>query len=241
MPKPGRCVHCLKTVDTITDDHLFPRSWYPDTTPANLEKWKIPACQPCNNQYGALESELRLMFAACVDPHGEASSGVWKKALDGLNPERARSPFDSLKRKLARQRFLKKLRPVTGDLLKHTLPEIKERPIGTIALTIPANKLQRLVEKLARGTVYLADRQYLEHKQIGMSLIRPADEGELVQLFQFGEQFERGSAIRISRAVNPENGDMFFRFDIWDQFRLFAYAVDPSPLSHIDWSMRRRL
>jgi hypothetical protein len=27
-------------------DHVFPISWYPDTTPPDLEKWKIPSCLP---------------------------------------------------------------------------------------------------------------------------------------------------------------------------------------------------
>ena len=53
---PGRCVHCLHEVDAITDDHLFPRSWYPTTTPQNLEKWKFPACGRCNREYGKVTS-----------------------------------------------------------------------------------------------------------------------------------------------------------------------------------------
>src|SRR5712664_1759312 len=124
MPKakPGRCVHCLQVVAAITDDHLFPKSWYPETTPANLEKWKIPACDSCNKAYGKLESELRLQLAACVDPKSEAAAGIWQKVLDALNPAKGRNPLDMRMRKLARQRFLKQLRPAAGVPMEHVLP-----------------------------------------------------------------------------------------------------------------------
>src|SRR5947208_16017660 len=35
----GKCVHCLKDVAERNSDHVFPASWYPDSTPPNLEKW----------------------------------------------------------------------------------------------------------------------------------------------------------------------------------------------------------
>ena len=40
----GRCVHCLKDNVVLTSDHMFPKAWYPDATPENLEKWQFPAC-----------------------------------------------------------------------------------------------------------------------------------------------------------------------------------------------------
>lgn len=227
-PKSGRCVHCLKFVGAITDDHLFPRSWYPDTTPANLEKWKIPACRPCNGEYGKLEAELRLQLAACLDPKSEAASGIWAKVLDSLNPDKARDSFDALKRKRARKKFLEHLRPAEAGLLKHALPEIRPRPLGGIALTVPAKGLHRFVEKLVRGTVYLTEKRYIENKRIGISFLRPEDALDLQQLMeQFGEFHERGPAIRIRKAVAVEaREDPLFVFDIWDQFRVYAYVED---------------
>jgi hypothetical protein len=35
---PGKCVHCLKDVEERNSDHVFPASWYPDSTPPNLEE-----------------------------------------------------------------------------------------------------------------------------------------------------------------------------------------------------------
>ena len=55
---PGKCVHCLKDVEERNSDHVFPESWYPDSTPPNLEKWQIPSCIPCNSEYGKLEQDF---------------------------------------------------------------------------------------------------------------------------------------------------------------------------------------
>jgi hypothetical protein len=44
----GKCVHCFKDVEGRNSDHVFPASWYPDSTPPDLEKRQIPSCIPCN-------------------------------------------------------------------------------------------------------------------------------------------------------------------------------------------------
>jgi hypothetical protein len=155
--RAGRCVHCLQQVEALTNDHLFPRSWYPKTTPPDLEKWKFPACSPCNTSYGKIEEGLRLRLAACLDPKASSSAGIWQSVLDSMNPEQARDPYDAFKRKVARQRFLREVKSADMDKYRdHLLPEIHpERPMGTLALHVPAKHIEKLVEKLVRGVVYL--------------------------------------------------------------------------------------
>ena len=57
--KPCKCVHCLRYCDSPTSDHVFPKSWYPDTTPQNMEKWQIPSCENCNTEYSKIENESK--------------------------------------------------------------------------------------------------------------------------------------------------------------------------------------
>ena len=40
-PGKDRCVHCLKEGVERNWDHVFPNSWYPDTTAADMEKCKF--------------------------------------------------------------------------------------------------------------------------------------------------------------------------------------------------------
>jgi hypothetical protein len=227
--KPGRCVHCLQEVDTITADHLFPKSWYPDRTPANLERWTVPACRPCNSEYGRIEENLRLVMVACVDPTSEAAAGLWPKVRDSMDPTKGKNPMDTLHRKLRAGRFQRGMEAARPDLLQHQLPEIyPDRPKSTIALRVSEPDLRRFVEKLVRGTIYLTERKFVDQHQIKMSLIPRGKDADLQQIFdEFGEAYERGAAIRIRKAAASEAPDQpLFVFDIWDQFRFYAY-VEP--------------
>jgi hypothetical protein len=228
--RPGRCVHCLASVDEITDDHLFPRSWYPSTTPKNLEKWKLPACLPCNREYGRIEEELRLKLAACLDPKSEAAAGIWQKVRDSLNPSKGRSPLDKFKRNLARKRFLAGVMPARKELLEHTLPELDpNRPMGNLALRVDGRRLRKFIEKLVRGTIYLTEQRYIEADQeITVSLLRREHEGELIQILeQSGELLERGLGIRIRKAVAHDGvTNALFVFDVWGQFRFYGMVMD---------------
>jgi len=111
--------------------------------------------------------------------------------------------------------------------MEHVLPETKpDRPKGSIALHISATGLHRFIEKLVRGTVYLTEERFIENGKIGMSFLRPEHEKDVLHILeQFGELYERGPGIRIRKAVAPEQqNDPIFVFDIWDQFRVYAYV-----------------
>jgi hypothetical protein len=227
---PGRCVHCLQQVDAITEDHLFPRSWYPATTPQNLAKWKFPACGPCNKEYGKMEEELRLLLAACVDPKSDAAAGIWARALDSIDPDKARDPVDALKRKSARRRFLARVREADPSLANSSLPEIySDRPKGRLALVVPAKATHKFIEKLVRGTIYLTEQRYIEDNQeITVSLLKPEHGEPILRLVEeFGELHDRGPGIRIRKAVAQDaTANALFVFDIWDQFRFHGAVMD---------------
>ncbi len=227
---PGRCVHCLQHVDALTADHLFPRSWYPTTTPTTLEKLKFPACGPCNKEYGRLEEDLRLLLAACVDPKSDAAAGIWAKAYDSISPDKARSELDKIKRQNAQKRFLKRVREVDPSMARSAIPEIhSDRPKGGLALVVPAKETHRFIEKLIRGTIYLTEGRFIEQDQeVTVSLLRPEDGDPIVRLVeQFGELSELGPGIRIWKAVAQDaKTNSLFIFDIWDQFRFHGAVMD---------------
>ena len=77
-PEPGKCIHCLVEFEKLNWDHVFPESWYPDTTPNDLYKWKIPSCIKCNDDYGRIEKDLMIRIGLCLNP-GNPSS---KRSLD---------------------------------------------------------------------------------------------------------------------------------------------------------------
>src|ERR1700680_4718573 len=103
---PGKCVHCLQEVEERNSDHVFPLSFYPDSTPPNLEKWQIPSCIPCNSDYGKLEQDLSLKVGLCLDPFDPASASIVQKALRSLKPAAARDTRDARHRHHKRQKLL---------------------------------------------------------------------------------------------------------------------------------------
>jgi hypothetical protein len=200
------------------------------TTPPNLEKWTFPSCRPCNAQYGKIEEELRLRFAAGLEHDAPGSAGVLEKAFDSINPNKARNPLDALKRKWARQRFRREFLPARPEMSRDLLHTINRKmPNSMVAMRFPTGHLNRLIEKLVRGTVYLTEQRYIELDQeiLIMTSPPPADAAAHFAVIQgFSELHERGPGIRIRKAVSPDaKTDALFVFDIWEQFRFYGAVV----------------
>ncbi|MBH8560735.1 hypothetical protein I8748_00670 [Nostoc sp. CENA67] len=107
--KSGRCVHCLENVDSLTRDHVFPSAWYPDTTPENLQRWTIPSCRECNQEYGKLEEDLLLRLGLCIDPEYAKSSGITEKVLRSIDPEYATDSKEKRIRQRKREKLIKEI------------------------------------------------------------------------------------------------------------------------------------
>ncbi len=95
-PDPGCCVHCLQFHDELTWDHVFPESWYPGTTPEDLEKWKIPACLPCNKDYGRIEEDLLIKLGLCIDPKNPRGAGIAFKTVRALRSDFGRNDRNNI-------------------------------------------------------------------------------------------------------------------------------------------------
>src|SRR5437016_2708845 len=81
--KVERCVHCLAMTDSPTADHVFPKHWYPDSTPQHIQRWTAQSCPKCNETHGQLEKDLFVRLIFCV-ADSEATSGLREKALRSL-------------------------------------------------------------------------------------------------------------------------------------------------------------
>jgi hypothetical protein len=57
----------------------MPEFWlkqYPDSTPPNLEKWRIPNCIPYNRKYGKLENDFLTKVGLGLDPPSRQAEGA---------------------------------------------------------------------------------------------------------------------------------------------------------------------
>lgn len=234
-PPPGKCVHCLADAVERTWDHVFPRSWYPDTTPKNINKWQIPTCQPCNQDYGQMEEDLLIRLAMCVDPHVPATAGIVQKALRSMKPEYARDERDKAARASKGNR-LKEILLNGADIPRAAVyPGLGERwgrpPQEGLGILVPAESLRRLTEKIVRGIYYLKDETFIEPPYT-IDFYALDDDGAApfrILLDQFGQTYAREPGIVVRRVV-PEDAPLcgVFEIDIWGQFKMYA-SVDSEP------------
>ena len=169
-PPVGKCVHCLTDNVPRNWDHVFPKSWYPDTTPANISKWIIPSCYKCNKEYGELEQDLLMRLACCVDPKAAAFSGIYPKVLRSMDARYAPNQKEAGIRIARRNELLAEM--LHGDQIPENgiYPGLGERwgrpKDAQVAMKISASSFHRLTEKIVRGIFFIEDSRYIE-PQIG--------------------------------------------------------------------------
>jgi hypothetical protein len=167
LVRSPRCVHCLRVTESLTADHVFPTSWYPDTTSPTVQRWTVPSCPECNHALGQLEKDLLIRLVLCIDPKSDAVSGLASKALRSLGvdaeglSETERSYRDKLKTK------------IRSELMAYA--DVAEKP-GAIpglgsqdrqptewAIPIPWAGLSIIAEKIARGCEYKLRDRFVEN------------------------------------------------------------------------------
>ena len=230
-PEKGKCVHCLKDPVDRTWDHMFPKAWYPDTTPENREKWQIPSCLECNQRYGKLENDLFGRVALTLDASNPASAGLAVKALRAINPAAAHDEGDAAARDARAKKIL-------GDMFrgqqikgKNVVPGLGERwgrPVEQqLAIKIPEESFPAITEKIVRGLAYREDDAFIEPPQEIVCQLA-TDEGldDVKKLLvEHGKEFKREPGLVIRRA-ELDGGDLY-EITFWDQFKTYATVYKP--------------
>lgn len=225
---PGKCVHCLKDVEERNSDHVFPESWYPDSTPPNLEKWQIPSCIPCNRDYGKLEQDFLLKVGLCLDPFDAASASIVQKSLRSLRPAAARNARDARHRQANRDETLAEA--LQGDQIPAhgVFPGLGDRwdiPGQRMAVLIPKESFERITEKIVRGIYFIGDGLFIEPPYAIDFFALPEDGDPTWKdaLDRFGSVFAREPGVLVRRAVaHDDRLCSLFEITFWKQFKTYA-------------------
>ena len=163
IPKEKFCIHCLTPITKLTKDHVFPRSWYTDNTPPEIQRWTVPSCQNCNEKFGKLEKELFIRLSLCIDPNKAEASGVNKKLLRTLGFGENISNKEKVIRKKKLENILLEVRPYEGQkpfpglgLHEGYSPEMEK------IIPVPEQYLIPVLEKIFRGTEYILGERYIK-------------------------------------------------------------------------------
>jgi hypothetical protein len=207
---------------------VFPKSWYPDNATPDLWKWSIPACHPCNSEYGALESDLLVRFGLSSDPRILESSGLLEKARRAINPATATNDNEARAREELRRKLSAELLPGKAIPPESIYPGFGERwgreEVEQFGILIPKGSLEKLATKIVKGIFYIEDRRFIEPPYfITFYALReiPIELSEL--LANHGEVFAHEPGIRVTRAVaSQDRTTSFFEIEIWATFKLHA-------------------
>lgn len=227
-----KCVYCLKNT-AITKDHVFPKSWFPEITPPEAQRWTVPCCFPCNQKFGKIEEELLLLFGMCVDPLDYPSLGIAEKALESIN-DKAEDIDGREKeiRKRKRQRLLKKILHGPQIPTQSVLPDFGPSlilPINQLhALPISSRKMSKFAEKLVRGFVYKNTKIYIdENHEIEVYFSNNRAISIIMdKIDRYGKREYCGPGIRIGAAYandDPQSG--LFDILVWQRLHMYASIV----------------
>ena len=226
---PGRCVHCLKVVKERNWDHVFPQSWYPETTPSNIAKWKVPTCLKCNSDYGKIEQDLLIKFGLCLDPHHPDSRDIVKKALRSVRPEYGQDRKDRQAReqkleKTLRELIVFRLLPDHG-IFPNFGPLQSPCTQGHIGMPLSKYQIERLAEKVVRGVTFIEDGLYIDERyNLEIFILADAGATPVIEMIEkHGVQLHRGPGLIVRRAVIPEDRRSgLYAVEIWGRAKLYA-------------------
>lgn len=215
---PGPCVHCLAHVEKPTSDHVFPKSWYPQSTPPNIEKWQMPACQKCNLDYGKLEDDLLQKLSLCLDDAALGSLGLGTKVTLALDPSRGRDDRD---REIRARRALKLLGSIRAHKPSNPLVCMTPNTSGKV-IGIEVADLERIGRKIIRGLVFVHLAQVVDSDyEVFCTALPGPDPAFNSMVAAHGAIFERGPGIHVSWLSPPEKPicgafviRLFGRFDL---------------------------
>lgn len=225
----GRCVYCLAEVPDadLTKDHVIARSWYPANTPP-IEKWKVPACGPCNNRYSASEGDLLGRLALCMDRNDPALTKIVETALRSFNPTMGRDGKDiarRLNRKLALRRDVK---DISSPHSRGLLPAFKDNfdKGSRTGIYIDVKLLNVIVEKWIRGVHFCElGTPVPDGAEIDVQFVEDeVAEEAFREIRHHAKHIQKGPGVEalIWHVEEGEESMTQYAFNIWGQFRVYG-------------------
>lgn len=229
-----RCVHCLREFSGTTKDHVFPASWYPETTDAKVQRWTVPSCGECNNKFGALEKELLVQFGLCIDPRKWAALGLSKKALRTLGVGVQNLPSDEAAHRAGhKKKVLSGMRPVTPEMSRSVLPGFGPHEGFSLevqpAVLVPAKVLIAVMEKVVRGCECKIAKRYVEPPyRVDVFFPQGGTVPALAPILAKGETKTLGPGLTIERATATDDPkSAMYRLLLWETFVVYAVILTP--------------
>jgi hypothetical protein len=241
MQKPkgeDRCIHCGQPLVEETDDHVFPASWYPDSTPQSVQRWKAPSCRVCNGTSGKKEQELFIRLALCVDPRKIEAHGISSKLARTFGIGEGISPADKQKRTAFRDRILSEAKPISEENQAHIIPGLGPHPGFPIEsqreIGIPAQVAYDVAKKIVRGCEFwFLDGRIIDPPyKLDVYMVHPEEIPGIVRMFDSINAVTLGPGFRVRRAAVREDPlSAMYQVEIWGTWTLYFTVLPPEDAS----------
>jgi hypothetical protein len=226
-----KCVHCLCESHNVTKDHVFPSSWYPNDTPATVQRWTVPSCLECNGRLGALEEDLFIRLALCVGPAKADASGISRKVLESFGVGvHGLSVEEKAYRVALRDRIIAETAPIQSRESMTLLPGMGPHegfPIEEqMVIPIPQEPLLAVSRKVVRGCEYKLNRKRYIEKPYKLNIYFVHDQGieRTTTMLDTVEQVALGPGFAVSRLESPPGGPsvVLYRIIVWGKLKIYA-------------------
>ncbi len=234
-----RCIHCGEPVDETTKDHVFPTSWYPETTPEDTQRWTAPSCGDCNNRLGSMETKVFSRLILCVNPQKPEAAGLYaklKRSL-GVGVRDELSEEEATHRQRQKQGLMAAIGPHNPATTASILPGLgshtgfKDENLPQIR--IPGDLLLKVYEKIVRGCEYvLTGRIIGEPYSIQIYFVREDNVPEDLKRgleSPAAEDVHLGPGFRVIRvAAHDDPYAVAYEITLWGSAYFFALIMNRS-------------
>ncbi len=225
------CVYCGATAKCEAE-HVFPRSWYPSTTPSHVQRLTVPSCGPCNDRWQGIETEFARDLLFGIRPNEPEVAGVhqrltkaWQAATGKTTRERRIRAGNALKM----YRTMQWVAPVPG----HPRATLRT-PGGLYVRASPARRIEpqlrkALAEKFVRGLHYHETGEILSGVRVHRTFLvldERLEDSDLAEVWTALQQLpindSLGPGFWYRRHIQGERS--FWAFRIWGQITMVAVA-----------------
>lgn len=236
--KKGNCIFCLSRPAT-EKEHVFPRSWYPSTTPPSVQYVTAPVCDVCADEFEIAERKFSFPVLMGMDPSNPDVASV----MDGLRRSWQFDKAPSIRESVYRAAKLKSIaRQIKYVVRPPNTPapwrlEVPVRtPAGLLVKASPALELDhevavKICEKFVRGLHYNETKVPLpiDTPILFQWLKRLAfDVRASIEQLPLNNLLAPGLRYRVRR----EDNCSFWVFYLWGQVEFVAFAGTPTPDSN---------
>lgn len=155
------CVFCLSR-KAKEGEHVFPKSWYPTTTPSTVQRLTVPVCRVCADEFEKAERAFALPLLMGLDGGHPDMAGVADRLRRSWQCENAANAKDAKHRADRLRRMWREVQFVVppADDLEPNRPKVRVRTLAGLHITAsPAFPLERkaemrIADKFVRGFHY---------------------------------------------------------------------------------------